>query len=240
MISVDVKYRMRVKDIITENLEIPKLVYHGTTRRNLHSIMKDGLKPKLNKWMFRNRWQGQYPGSPNYDPPTPEEKAAETAISVTGNFEHARSYAEMGGSVGWRTDQTERDAVVLAFRPLPTDKTATEIGHDADFRFYNIITPDRLKIVYPERLIGREQDFISKGNVLSDFNAEKSARMKAINQQLKQAGATARIKSYKYSKPRWDVYAEPSTADWPGTIQTGGVVDITSTEFETWLTNQLK
>ena len=233
---------MRITEIILENQSpaLPPILYHGTSRKNLHAIMKDGLKPKLNKWLYLNKHQRQHPNYPGYMPPTPEEKARDTVVSTTTSINHAKGYAEMGGSTGRRTPETVRDAVVLAFKPLPTDKIGVEKGYDADIVFYNTITPDRLQIVYPERLIGKEQYFIGKGEVLTDFNAEKSAKMKEINKQLKAAGSLARIKSYKYAKPRWDVFADPRPNDWPGTLATGGVVDMTSPEFQTWLTSQHK
>mgnify|MGYP003334708955 CR=1 FL=1 len=240
---------MRITEIITEGLEIPRelpnLLYHGTSRRRLHGIMKDGLKPKLNKWKWLNMYQGQYPGRPGYVPPTPEQKAEDTVISATKSFDHALSYAQAGGSTGWRSDNDKRDAVVLAFKPLPSDKLAPTMGYDADYRFYNKITPDRLKIVYPERLVGQEQHFITKGQTLTDANAKKAAMMKEINKKLKQAGSIARIASHSYGQPRWDVYlkqGQQQIKDWPAMTPHGtpDVVDMTSPAFQTWLTNQLR
>lgn len=223
---------------------VPNVVYHGTTRKNLHSIMKDGLKPKLNKWKYYNRWQGQHPSQSTYDKPSPEEKKTDTVISTTSDLETALGYAKMGGSTGWKTDQTEKDAVVLSWRPLPTDKIGDKLGPDADILFYNTISPDRLKIMYPESLVGKEQQFITKGATLTDFNTEKDNKIKEINKQLKNAGSTYRIKSYKYSKPRWDVFAidpvkNETPIDWPGDI-INPTIELTSPEFNNWLKQQLK
>lgn len=224
---------------------VPNVVYHGTTRNNLHSIMKDGLKPKLNKWKYYNRWQGQHPSQPTYDKPSPEEKKADTVISATSGFETALGYAKMGGSTGYRTDQTEKNAVVLSWRPLPTDKIGDNLGPDADTMFYNTISPDRLKIVYPESLVGKEQQFITKGATLTDFNTEKANKIKEINKQLKNAGSPHRIKSYKYKKPRWDVFAVDTSNndnrpdDWPGDV-ISPTIELNSTEFNNWLQKQLR
>ena len=223
---------------------VPNIIYHGTTRRNLHSIMKDGLKPKLNKWKYYNRWQGQHPSQKStYDPPTPEEKKQDTAISATSELETALGYANQGGSVGYSSDQSKKDAVVLAWKPLTTDKIGNESGPDGELVFYSVIAPNRLKIVYPERLVGKEQEFLSKGATLTDFNTIKSNKMKEINQQLKKAGSPNRIKSYRYSSPKWDVFAVDTSnndrrpEDWPGDI-ISPTIELNSQEFDNWLKNQ--
>lgn len=223
---------------------VPKIVYHGTMRANLHAIMKDGLKPKLNKWKYYNRWHGQHPSNPNFIPPTPEEKLRDTTLSVTDDIEDAFDWAVTGGGRAERSPERTRDVVVLAFAPVASDKPAAEEGMAGELVFRNTISPNRLKIVYPEKLKGKENQFLEKGATLTDFTAEKSAKMKEVNKQLKQAGSPYRIKSYKYAKPRWDVFAVDDTKgglapDWPNANAVNKVLPMNTPEFDQWLRKQL-
>jgi hypothetical protein len=223
---------------------VPKVVYHGTMRTNLHSIMKDGLKPKLNKWKWLNRWQGMHPSNPNYIPPSPEQKLRDTTLSVTDDIQDAFDWAVTAGGRGERSAEREKGVVVLAFEPLPSDKVGGEEGMAGELVFRNTISPDRLKIVYPEKLKGKEQEFVDKGAALSDFSAEKSNKMKEVNKQLKQAGSPYRIKSYKYAKPRWDVFAIDDTTgklapDWPNANTVDKVLPMNTPEFDRWFKKQL-
>lgn len=222
---------------------VPKIVYHGTMRNNLHAIMKDGLKPKLNKWKWLNRHQGMHPSNPNYIPPSPEEKLRDTTLSVTDDIEDAFDWAVTGGGRSERSAERARDVVVLAFEPIASDKPGGEQGMAGELVFRNTISPDRLKIVYPEKLKGKEKEFLEKGAKLTDFTAEKSAKMKEVNKQLKQAGSPYRIKSYKYAKPRWDVFAIDNetgrlATDLPVDRNTNTIL-INSPEFDQWLKKQL-
>jgi len=222
---------------------VPKIVYHGTMRNNLSSIMKDGLKPKLNKWLYFNRWHGRHPSNPNYIPPTPEQKLRDTTLSVTDDIEDAFDWAVTGGGRAERTPERTRDVVVLAFEPVASDKPGGEEGMAGELVFRNTISPNRLKIVYPEKLKGKEKEFLEKGATLTDFTAEKSAKMKEVNKQLKQAGSSYRIKSYKYAKPRWDVFAvDNEKGGFPPDLPLDRItrtILMNSPEFDQWLKKQL-
>lgn len=178
---------MRAHEFLVES-QIPDVVYHGTASANLANIMKHGIKPKLNRYAYANRAHG---GGVNLLPKlAPGERRSDLeTISTSVNFDNSLEYAKLGGSTG-----SGSPGVVLAFRPLPSDNFEVT-GMPGEVVFRNAISPDRLQIVWPRRLAGKETQLAQKAEKKKQSAAEKTQQIKSINQQLKAAGSSIRIKS---------------------------------------------
>lgn len=180
---------MRIYEIFESTTTLPDKVYHGTASANLSNIMKHGLKPRLNKWFYSNSYQN--PGAPRYRL-QPGEKMKDLAdLSTTSDFERAKEYAEQGGSTGWGNVP----GVVLAFKPLPSDVIEFEGFDTTELVFKNAIAPERLEIVWPERLMNKKPAMLDKAAEKKMYSANKTAQVKEINKKLKAANSGFRIKS---------------------------------------------
>ena len=196
---------MRIHEILESTTALPDIVYHGTASANLSNIMKHGLKPRLNKWYYSNSYQN--PGEPRYKL-QPGEKMKDLAdLSTTVSFERAKEYAEQGGSTGWGNVP----GVVVAFKPLPTDVIEFEGFDSTELIFKNVISPDRLEIVWPERLKNKESALIDKAAEKKMYSANKTAQVKEINKKLKAANSGFRVKSTSPHTPRVKVVFDPKT-----------------------------
>jgi predicted chitinase len=178
---------MRASEFIVES-KIPDVVYHGTASANLTNIMKHGIKPKLNRYAYSNRQHGGGIATGLELEPGKRRSDLET-ISTSVNFDNSLEYAKLGGSTG-----SGSPGVELAFRPLPSD-SFEETGMPGEVVFRNAISPDRLQIVWPQRLAGKEKQLAQKAEKKKQSGAEKTQQIKSINQQLKAAGSSIRIKS---------------------------------------------
>jgi hypothetical protein len=112
-----------------------------------------------------------------------KEKLGDKIVSTHPNVKVAIDYAKQGGSTGWGGD--ENRGVVLAFKPLPTDKFNIGGFHSSEVEFYNTINPDRLYIAWPESLKGRLSDRLTKSQQANTNQTNKTALIKNINQQLR-------------------------------------------------------
>lgn len=183
---------MRIRELFESTL--PTMVYHGTASENLSNIMKHGLKPKMNKWFYSNKYQG---GS-DYKLQPGETQAELADLSTTTNLKQAIMYAEQGGSTGWGG----KPGAVVAFKPLPSDRME-QGGFDAnEIIFKNVIAPERLEIVWPERLATKKSALLQKAAEKKAYGADKTAQVKEVNKQLKAAGSGFRIKSGSSTTPR--------------------------------------
>lgn len=185
---------MRALEFIVES-KMPKVVYHGTASANLANIMKHGIKPKLNRYAYANRQHG---GGVNLLPKlAPGERRSDLeTISTSVNFDNSLEYARLGGSTG-----SGSPGVVVAFKPLPSDRFEVT-GMPGEVIFRNAISPDRLKIVWPDRLVGKEKELAQRAEQKKQFGASKTEQIKTINRQLKAAGSLIRIKSTNANTPR--------------------------------------
>ena len=187
---------MRIHELIETTNPLPDLVYHGTASKNLSKIMRNGLKPKLNKWFYSNNYQSGANGPYRLQP---GEKLKDLAdLSTTPDFEKALAYAKQGGSTGWG----DTPGVVLAFKPLPTDIIVFGGFEEHELVFKNVIAPERLEIVWPERLKSKKEELLAKASEKKAFGATKTDQVKAINKQLKAVNSEFRIKSLSPTTPR--------------------------------------
>lgn len=232
---------MKIRELFESKL--PDIVYHGTASANLSNIMKHGLKPKLNKWLYSNPYQHST-GGPKLQPGEKQKDLAD--LSTTVSFERAKRYAEQGGSTGWGNVP----AVVLAFKPLPSDMIEFDGYDQTEVIFKNVIAPERLEIVWPERLTTKKDVLLGKAAEKKAYGATKTAQVKQINQQLKAAGSGFRIKSSSASTPRIYVIFSSATpltyvSKFSGDVLTDEGpwrlvnTDIDSGEFEQFLKREL-
>jgi|GEM_PF-3604178 len=194
---------MRLFEILNENSERFKtaaeskltgtVVYHGTPSSNLTKIMRNGLGPRPNKWIHNNRYQGSVTKF------APGERKEVAELSTTTELDNAKGYAAQGGSVGWGFGGP---GVVVGFKILDNDIVSTS-GFDVDeIVFKNIISPDRLKIVFPERLVGKESRYHEKAKEFKSNSSAKAEKIKKINKLLKNAGSTSTVNSMNANTPR--------------------------------------
>jgi len=239
---------MRASEFVSEAVkgeitQLPDMVYHGTKRGNLPSITRSGLRPRLNKWMWNNSWHNQAPGRPGYSAPSAEQKAQDTVVSTVGDLESALAYAKLGGSTGWGGDT----GLVLAFKPLPTDKFVFGGYDGGEIVFYNVISPDRLKIVYPENLAGKEQQYVQRGQDVTEFTKEKFKKIADINKQLRKVGSQFKVHSYRYTSINPAIFITKTTDGVHSVIDINGNKDyfakkettLDSEDFKQWLAQQL-
>lgn len=185
---------MRIHELFESKL--PDIVYHGTPSANLSNVMKVGLKPKLNKWLYSNNYQHSGAGRYKLEPGETLKDLAD--LSTTTSLDRAIEYAKQGGSTGWGNVP----GAVVAFKPLPTDIIEFG-GYDGEeIVFKNAIAPERLEIVWPEKLTSKKDLLIKKGMEKKEFGANKTAQIKDVNKQLKAAGSGFRIKSLSSNTPR--------------------------------------
>lgn len=224
---------MRAVEFLPEETFIPAKeagisglkVFHGTSSANLSKIMRNGLEPRVNKWIHNNPYQHSVTKF------APGERKAASELSTTKDLERAISYAGQGGSTGWG-DKT--GGVVVSFVLADTDMVS-EIGYDeTEIVIKNKISPNRLTIVYPDRLIGKEQDYLEKADKSRSSAAIKNEKIKKINKSLKDAGSFSSIKSLNPRTPRIAVVG-------PAKSFLGFKnLDLDTTEFNAWLQNELK
>jgi hypothetical protein len=185
---------MRAHDFLVES-KIPAVVYHGTASTNLTNIMKHGIKPKLNRYEYSNRMHGGgFERGLELEPG--ERRSDLETISTSVNFDNSLEYAKLGGSTG-----SGSPGVVIAFKPLPSDSFEAT-GMPGEVIFRNAISPDRLQIVWPKRLVGKERELAQRAEQKKQAGAAKTEQIKTINKQLKTAGSFIRIKSTNANTPR--------------------------------------
>lgn len=194
---------MKISELLESKL--PDIVYHGTASSNLSNIMKNGLKPKLNKWFYSNKYQQS--GSSGYKL-KPEERMKDLAdLSTTVSLERAIKYAKQGGSTGWGNVPS----VVLAFKPLPSDVIEFDGFDSTEIIFKNVISPERLEIVWPEKLTGKKDALLGKAAEKKEFGSAKTLKIKEINKQLKSVGSGFSIKSTSPNTARIKLFYNSET-----------------------------
>ena len=226
---------MRVTEIIVEALApskdrfVPPVVFHGTNLKNLSNILRYGLKPKYNKWLNANPMHG--------GGILQKEKMGPKVVSTHLNVKIAVDYAKQGGSTGWGFDEDR--GVVLAFKPLPTDKF--EIGgfQSNEVEFYNTIEPERLYIAWPESMKGRLSDRLAKAQQANTNQANKTALIKNVNQQLRAVGSPYVAKSQGTPNKMRVRIQEPENNTSLGSLGWKDF-DLMSPEFRQWLGQQVK
>jgi hypothetical protein len=242
---------MRAQEFICEDKQLPDIIYHGTPSKNLTNILRRGLQPRYNKWETQ-----QYK---LYTPQNAKRSADDQPVlSTTPDLDLAIQYAQQGGSTGVGQWEGERN-IVLAFKPLPTDKYRVG-GHMAshEIEFYNTISPDRLSIVWPEAARGKlTPERMAAAQSLNTKQASKTELVKAANKHLQKIGSPLKIASIgTANRPRIRVKIKntPGTPWYSSDYRTPYIdfvnynpernswdpveFDITSTEFQNWLSQQ--
>lgn len=99
--------------------------------------------------------------------------------------------------------------------------------------FNNTITPDRLKVVYPPRLVGKEPKYKEKSDQAKLKNIDKLAQLKEINKKLKSAGSGITVKSLNPRSARVTLYKDGARFGMNN-------YDVGTPEFNTWLDRELQ
>lgn len=226
---------MRLSEILNENKEkfisakeagLSGLkVFHGTLSSNLSKIMRNGLVPRVNKWLHNNPYQHSVTKF------GPGERSAAAELSTSKDLERSIFYANQGGSTGL---SDKGSGVVVSFVLTDTDQISLDGYDSTEIVLKNKIIPGRLTIEYPERLIGKEQTYLEKADKSRNLSATKNDRIKEINKVLKIAGSISSVKSLNPRTAR--VKIEGPANDLLGNKN----LDLDTEEFNTWLENELK
>lgn len=212
-------------NVIREDDEdLPPIVYHGTDTKNLTNILRQGLKPRRNRWLSGPSRQFQR-----------DVSDIKPVLSTIPSLDVAIQFANQGGSTGWETG----GGVVLGFRPLPTDKVHIGGYLDGEIEFHNTIAPERLFIAWPDDMKGKLADKLAAAQELNVRKADKSQLVKDTNKQLKSMGSIYRVKNIGTpNKMRVRVFRQHETVpNYLEPMNYHGIpdMDITSPEFQTWL-----
>jgi hypothetical protein len=202
---------------------VGKTVYHGTSTEKISKIMRHGLLPRPNKWIHNNRWHGAVTKF------KPGERKEVAELSTTTQIDKAKQYAAQGGSTGWSTGN---GGVIFQFE-IVGDDIVSEIGYDEnEVVFKNKISPERLKIVFPDRLVGKEKELLGKAGATKSNSLSKTAKIKKINQELKAAGSTSFIRSVSANTPRIKIIGPAS--------HLLHSMNMGTPEFDSWIQRELK
>ena len=197
--------------------------YHGTTSSNLSKILRNGLQPRPNKWFHSNKYQHSITKF------APNKRKEASELSTTDDLDKAKSYALQGGSTGWGD---ETGGVVLGFTVVDSDMVCLNGFDTNETVFKNKITPDRLKIVYPTRLVGKEPEYKEKSDQANLKNIDKLAQLKEINKKLKAAGSDITVKSLNPRSARVTLYKDGARFGMNN-------YDVGTPEFNTWLEREI-
>ena len=207
-----------------DDADLPPIVYHGTATKNLTNILRQGLKPRRNRWLTGpSRQFGR------------DVSDIKPVLSTIPSLDVAIQFANQGGSTGWEAG----GGVVLGFKPLPTDKVNIGGYLDGEIEFYNTIAPERLFIAWPEDMKGKLADKLASAQELNVKKADKAQLVKDTNKQLKSMGSIYRVKNIGTpNKMRVRVFRQHETVpNYLEPMNYHGIpdMDITSPEFQTWL-----
>jgi len=199
---------MRSNEFIIEATTpvIGMTLYHGTDKKNIIGIMKHGLMPRY------NRWETKYGG---------DKKDSVKGVFVTPNLDDAKSFAGSGGYAGYGPS----NQVVFGFTLLDSDVVEGEKFFGDELVIMNVITPDRLQIVWPASLAKT----LEKKKMQAQASFDKTAIIKQINKLTRPYGAvcksgsktTTRVMAYFQDMQYYDTSV--LLQDYPAYLLTKGI-----------------